>query len=808
MLVSQNRLKELIDFDYSPKEVDRILTMLGIEVETIYDYSEKYANIFVGEVLTREAHPQSDHLSLCRVNYGEGENTVVCGAPNVAAGQKIAYAALGAFVPGAGFKIEKRKIRGIESKGMICSQKELDLGEESDGIWVLPADAVPGTKIADFAGINDVMYEISVTPNRPDCLSHFGIAREIAAYQRTKFNMPKVSIEHKGKEINDLVSVNIKDGEICPKYFGLVINNVKVKESPEWLKHRITMAGLRPINAIVDATNYVMYETGQPLHAFDLKQIADKKITIKNATNGEKFTTLDGKERILDEKMMVICGGNAEKPLAIAGVMGGENSEITDDTTDIFIESAYFSPTSVRRTSKKLGLSTDASYRFERGADHRILRYAAEYCAQIINETCGGEIAKGECNAIAKEIPQIEITLRYKKACDIIGEQIPADEMIAMLKALEFDILERTDETVRVGVPTYRADISLEIDVIEEIAIMFDYDKISLRNNTNISFGSSLDKSELAVPKLRAEINNYFIQSGFIEILTQNIIDPQSAKMFVESPITIANPLGEEMSVMRPSLVPSMLKTIERNIRFGSADLALFEGGKTFNPADAKAKTFVPGIKESEELIVAITGGVAPFHWQDKQRACDYFDIKGIFEDFCERFNLTGIKTVQDDYLGNIFSANALTIAHKGVDFGKFGEVSKKTLKAFEIAQPVFLFIINLEKLYTLNRRDTRYKHVSPFPSVKRDLGFIVEKSVEAGAIVREIQKAGGQFLKDVEIFDLFESEKIGKENKNIAFALTYSSAERTLESEEVDASAKAIVKAIEKAFNGKLREF
>ena len=807
MLISVNRLKELIEFDYSPAELDKILTMLGIEVEAIYDYSKKYENFFIGEVLSKDKHPQADKLSLCTVRFGEGlHNTVVCGAPNVAAGQKIVYASLNAVVPQGGFKIEKRKIRGIESKGMICSQHELDLGEDTSGIWVLPEDAVVGTKLADYCNMNDTILEISVTPNRPDCLSHFGIAREIAAYKKSKFTKPEIKLDRSNDAIENFINVEIEAVDLCPKYYGLVIKNVKVQPSPEWLKQKIVMLGLRPINAIVDATNYVMYETGQPLHAFDLNKIAQNKIVIKTAKDGDKFTALDDKERTLDGEMMMICDG--EKSIAIAGVMGGANSEIDNNTTDIFIESAYFNPTSVRRTSKKLNLSTDASYRFERGVDPQGIEYAAQYVAQIIKCTCGGEIAKGECNLIAKEVPQKEVTLRFEKAVNLIGENIAPETMIEMLKALEFGILEQDEKQVKLAVPTYRVDIEIEVDVIEEIAIMHDYDKITPRFSTNISFGSGLDKTTLAMPKMRPSIRNYFVQSGFIEILTQNIIDPASAKMFIEEPITIANPLGEEMSVMRPSLLPSMLKTIERNIRYGNSDLCLFEIGKTFNPATAADKTYVPGIKESEELIVAITGGIKPFHWSDKQRSADYYDIKGTFENFIERFNFTGFKFVQDSYLKNMFSANSLTVLYKGEIVGKFGEISKKTMKTFDIAQPIYIMLMNLEKVYKVKTKDTRYSAVSPFPVVKRDLGFIVPKATEAGAVRDAIMKNGGEFLKGVEIFDIYEGEKIGLENKNIAFALTYSSAARTLVDQEVDASITSIVGGIEKLFGGKLREF
>lgn len=808
MLISYNRLKELIDFSYSPEELDKILTMMGIEIEAIFNYGEKYKNFFVGEVLSKNPHPQADKLSLCEVNFGSGQNTVVCGAPNVAAGQKIIYAALNAIVPQGGFKIEKRKIRGIESEGMICSQYELDLGEDQSGIWVLPADAPVGTKLIDYCDINDTILEVSVTPNRPDCLNHFGIARLIAAYENKKFDKPNFQVNKGNFDINNAISIEVKDQELCPRYYGIVINNINQTPSPEWLQNKIKMLGLRSINAVVDVTNYVMYETGQPLHAFDLDKIAGKKIIVQTANEGEKFTPLDDKERQLDANMLMIC--DAEKPVAIAGVMGGANSEIDGNTKNIFIESAYFNPQSVRRTAKKVSLSTDASYRFERGVDYEGVPYSAIYAAKLINEICGGEVSQNSIDVALASFKAKEVELRFTKATELIGVEISNDRIIEILKSLEFEILDKDDEKVKVKVPTYRVDIDIEVDLIEEIAIMYNYDNIQPNFSTNINFSNSLSGSDLLMPAMRSKIRNYLVQNGFMEILTQNIIDPASAKLFSEENITLANPLGEEMSVMRPSLIPSMLKTIERNIRHGNTNLRLFEIGKNFsldiftNKEGQEERKFV----ENEEMVIALSGAVAPFNWQDKERMADYYDIKGVLEDFFERYNLSSAKFAKNDYLNTIFSANSMTIMLKGKPAGKFGEISKKLLKQFDIEKPVFLITINLKEVYTSKFKQNKYSGVSQFPSVKRDLGFILPKDTEAEAVRATIVKAGGKFLSDVEIFDIFVGEKIGLENKNIAFALTYLAPDKTLTDQEVDDSIKAIVSTVEKQFNAKLREF
>ncbi len=812
MYISYNRLKELIDFEYSPEQLDHILTMLGIEVEAINDYSKNYDKFYIGEVLSKEKHPQADKLSICAVNYGIGQTTVICGAPNVATGQKIVFASLGAIVPLGEFKIEKRKIRGIQSEGMICSQSELDLGEDSSGIWVLDNSAVVGTPLAEFMNINDTILDISVTPNRPDCLSHFGLAREIAAYQSDdfkqdiKFHKPSTDYACSENNINDSVKVEILNPDLCPKYVGIVIKNTNVKKSPDWLKNKLKMLGLRPINCIVDVTNYVMYETGQPLHAFDLDKIATKNIVIDTAREGDKFTTLDGKERILNADMLLINDTN--RPIAISGVMGGENSEISSETKNVFIESAFFNPSSIRRTSKKLGLSTDASYRFERGVDFNSVLYSAKYAAKLIGELSGGAIDNGIIEVTPIELHRTIASVRVQKAIELIGVELDSKRIVNILKSLEFEILDANDEEIKVKIPSYRVDISIEVDIIEEIARMYNYDNITPNYTTTLNFEGSGLNANLAMPKLRPQFRDYFVQNGFTEILTQNIIDPANASIFTDNPVGIANPLGEEMSVMRPSLIPSMLKTIERNIRIGNTNLMLFELGKQFTRATLADNAYVNGIKETEYLMIGLCGGKKPAHWLDKQIKVDYYDIKGVYEDFIERFRLTNLKLVKDDYLSKVFSGNALTIIYKGDAIGKFGEVSKKLLKKMDISTDVFLLSVNLEKLYTVKTKDIKYSPVSPYPTVKRDLGFVLDKSHSAGDVRDTIIKTGGEFLQSVEIFDVFEGEKLGKDKKNIAFSLVYSSSARTLVDEDVDASITVVVAAVESGFGAMLREF
>lgn len=813
MLISQNWLKELVDFSCSPEELERILTMLGLEVEKIERPGEKLNGFVVGEVLTKEKHPNADKLSVCTVAVGEGVvNTIVCGAPNVAAGQKVPVALGGAVVPNGGFTIEKRKLRGVESNGMICSKAELGVSEESDGIWELPADAPVGVALAGYLGMDDVLYEISITPNRSDCVSHLGVAREIAAYFNVPLLKPIADVkEDAGLKAQDFITVRIDDTEGCHRFAGRVVRGVKIGESPKWLKDRITACGLRSINNVVDVTNFVMLECGKPIHGFDLDTIAGKTLIIKQAQEGEKFTTLDGKERVLDASMVMVC--DSEKSSAVGGIMGGLHSEITDGTVNVLIESAYFKPSSIRRTAKKLGITSDAAYRFERGVDMETVVFAADRAAQLIQQVAGGQIASGVVDVYPTQHPEKQATVRYTRANMLIGKEIAGDEQRSLLERLGFAIIHHDDAGATYRIPTYRVDVETETDCIEEIARLHGYDNIvpALVSRVNLS-GEQTPKRYVPLP-FAEELSVFFRSNGFTDIVTQNMIDPKSAGMFTEAPVRIANPLGEELSCLRPSLVPSMLKTLERNHRYGQKNVRLFELGAVFHTVSHTEQTFIGGVREERHLIAALTGNILPAKaWDAPERPADFYDAKGVLESIIAvcRLEKVTMQSASNLALYPLFSANTVELLVNGKSMGYAGEIAPAALKAFDIGMPVMACVVNISALAEAAVKVRKYTAVSPFPTVARDLAFVVETVVEAARIHDLILKNGGNYLRSVRTFDVFAGKPaqaaLGEGKKSIAFALEFNSAEKTLEDTDVESSISAIVKSVQAGVGAVLR--
>ncbi|MFN8359029.1 MAG: phenylalanine--tRNA ligase subunit beta [Candidatus Kapaibacterium sp.] len=802
MKISNNWLKEFVNFTHTPDELSDALTMLGIEVEAMEDEGRKFRGFFIGKVLTREKHPNADKLSVCTVTLGEGEQTIVCGAPNVAAGQTVVVATQGAIVPSAGFEIALRKIRGVESNGMICSRAELGVGEDDGGIWVLPEGTPLGMPLADYLGVNDIIYEIGITPNRADCLSHLGIAREIAALDATSVRMPPVQLPR--NEPLSSFQITIEDPAKCPRYAARIVRNVRVQESPDWLKNRLTSLGLRPRNAVVDVTNLVLMECGQPLHAFDADTITDRHIIVKTARDGEKFTTLDSKERMLDGEMLMIC--DAVRPVAIAGVMGGENSEITDQTTTVFIESAYFNPSSIRRTGKKLGISSDASYRFERGVDIDNLLYALDRAATLIAELTGGTIDNGMTDVYPTRQAEKKCSMRFDRARSIIGIHIENSTMTSLLERIGCVITATTDEAVSLIAPSYRVDISEEIDLIEEVARMINYDNIDPDLSSKFPSGVAIAPKFLK-PGVRDIIRNFFTQQGFNEILTYSFLDKAGAAVFTENPIELANPLGEEFSVLRPSMLPAMMKTLERNLRNGQTMLRLFDIGKTFHHAPW-AKTFIPGIEEREHLCIAIAGNDMHKHWSAKERAVDFYDLKGIIEDLCAELHIVGIKYRTPKAESSIFTANAVEIVAKnGALLGTFGEISPSYRSAYGMTTEVFAAEWNLSALYAVQPVKSSYRPVPHFPEVKRDVAFVTSADVASDALVKAIQQSAGPLLKNISVFDVFEGKALGEGKKSLAYSLTFQSPERTLVEQDIQTAMTSIIGAVEKSTGALLRE-
>jgi len=805
MRISFNLLKEFVNLPAGPKEVASILTSIGFEVENYLDYGEKYKNFVVAEVITCEKI--TEKLSYCKVFDGTRNYNVVCGAPNVQKGIKVVLALPGAVLPKNNLEIKPTTIRGYQSEGMICSEDELEIGDCDSEILVLEENAKVGEPFASFSGLADVVYEIGITPNRGDCLSHLGIARELSAYFDLPLTLPKIELnEDPESEIGDFVSIEVLDQEKCPRYTARVIRNVTVAESPAWLKSRLILLGLRPINAIVDVTNYVMMELGQPLHAFDYDKLALKKIVVRTANPGEKFVTLDGKERILDESMLMICDG--EKPVAIGGVMGGENSEISSDTRNVLLESAFFNPVSIRRTSKKLGLMSESSYRFERGVDYENTVFALHRASQLIAMLGGGKVVSGFVDIKSNSLAKKFVPFRFDRAKRVIGIDISNDKIRKYLSSLGFKPVEEFEQKIICEVPSFRFDVEQEIDLIEEVARYYGYDNIPEDRSYTVTYSGDKNETPLDVPELRKEIKNYFISNGFTEILTQNLYSPKKAALFHSGEfIEISNPLGEEYSIVKTSIIPSILEIVKFNLNVGKKDLRLFEIGKEFRRTTEGTK-FIEGVEEKEVLVVALSGLNQPLQWGINNRKVDFYDLKGIVEHFLQSFECEGYIIAAGNFNSEIFGSEYAMINYSGKMIGEFGVISTRIAKAYEIDEEVFVWYIYLEPIYSMERKVKVYKRISPFPVVRRDLAFIVDEKLPAEKLYKIILENVGQYLREITIFDVFKGKNIGEGKKNLAFALFFNSYERTLTVEEVQEWIDRIVQKVKEEVGGELRVF
>ena len=579
MKISLNWIKDYVNLDgISTEEIVNKLTMSGLEVEDYVDQNEKYSGIIVGLVKDVQKHPNADKLTVCTVFDGKTDLQVVCGAPNVEKGQNVAFAPIGSIIPKGKMEMKKVKIRGIESNGMICAEDELELSDDHSGIMILNDEFSAGTAISEALKLNDVLLEIAITPNRPDALSHIGVARDLSAIFNRELRIPKLDFQESQKDIKQLATVEIEDKLNCPRYSAKVVTGLTIKESPEWLQNKLTKIGLRPINNVVDVTNFILHELGQPLHAFDLDKLAGKKIIVKSLTEELKFTTLDSKQRVLPSGTMMICDGNRE--VAIAGVMGGENSEVTESTKNILIESAYFNPTSIRKTSKKLQLATDSSYRFERGTDPSNTVFAAQRAAQLIASIAGGEIAKGIIDEYPVKIKQKEITFRLARMKKLLGYEVPKSEVIKIFQKLGINLLKDMVDSLEVIVPAHRPDIEREADLIEEVARISGYEKIPVIEKVSITLHKRKDDFDL-----EDKIRENAVALGFNEMVNNPLIPESDAKV-TGSPIEISNPQSQDMAYLRTSLLVSALPVISNNIKKGEKDIAVFEIGNVFNKTE------------------------------------------------------------------------------------------------------------------------------------------------------------------------------------------------------------------------------
>lgn len=798
MKISLQWLIDYVDLkDISINEIIDKITFAGLEVEEVVVQSDKYNNMVVGLVKEVKKHPNADKLSLCVVSDGESDYSVVCGAQNVAQDQKIAFAKVGSIIPSNGMKLEKVKIRGEVSTGMICSEFELELGDNHEGILVLDEKLKIGTPLADALGADDVILEVAITPNRCDALSHIGIARDLAAIFNRKIKFPEIQINESKKKSEDFAKVFIEDSVNCPRYVGKVVLDVKILESPDWLKKKLKSIGLRPINNVVDVTNFVLHEIGQPLHAFDLDKLHDNKIVVKCANESEKFSTLDSKDRELTSTDLMICDG--EKSVAIAGIMGGENSEVTFTTKNILIESAFFNPSSIRKTAKKLGLSTDASYRFERGADYEITAWAARRAAQLIQMTSGGEILYGEIDAYPNKIEKRKTILRFSRLMKVLGYSIPESTVENILTNLGFEIISKNNEQIELVIPSFRHDIEREIDIIEEVARIYGFEKIPNVQKISVTLEEKVDQSYFC-----DNLKNAMNSLSFYELVTNSLLNETISEKFGK-PIKMLNPQSSEMSHLRTSLLPGMLQAISNNIKVNEKNLRFFEIGKVFELIHEKEIESFEDFKESEILLIAITGYEIQSEWYEKDIASDFFGLKGNVNALLNK-SFPSIKFELTYNINHVNYEEAFTIMHNNKIIGYGGKVKMSVANLFDVSQEIFACEINIDELKKIEQPDRKFKDLLKFPKMVRDLAFVLDTEVESDKVIEVIKTASSNLLHQIKLFDIFQSDSLGKDKKSLAFQLEYFDETRTLKEDEVDKDFRNAIKEVEKTFKAQLR--
>lgn len=802
MRISFNWLKQYIDLNTTAEEVAAILTGIGLEVESIEHLGRKFDGFVVGEVVSVEKHPNADRLSVCKVLLTPGgePKQIVCGAPNVAAGQKVVVGLPGAVVPsnqhdpaGKPFVLAETKIRGVESNGMICSESELGIGDDKSGIKVLDPSAKIGESLSDFLGLNDVAMEIGVTPNRPDCLSHIGVARDLAGKMGKPIRLPESTSKHRQKtSVTTAASVEVKNTVACPRYSARVIRNVTVQESPKWMQQRLTAAGLRPINNIVDVTNFVMLEYGQPLHAFDLDRLSNNKIIVTNSTVGQPFTTLDGKKHTLSGTELMICDG--EKAVAIGGVMGGENSEISTTTKNVLLECAYFDPGSVRNTSKKLGISSDASYRFERGTDPNKIDDVSRRAAVLMEEVSGGEMLDGVIDVYPEPIKSKEIAVRPARVNQILGTTIAGKDMLSILRSLGFSPQEKKNDTITCTIPTYRPDVTQEIDLIEEIARLFGYDNIP-----NETSGTVVLSEPSASESRLSDLRKWLQCNGCNEVVTNSLIDESTARIFSDRVVKVKNPLSIELEVMRPKLLPSLLQSVAYNYNHGADSLRFFEVGSTFAVTpESQKSSFISGISENKTVGIVFSGFTGALSWYEKQREFDIYDMKGFVLSLIQSAGIDNIHLIYYDASSSL-TEQSIGVEIHGTYAGSIGKCSAQLLNKFKIEKDVFFAELDVDVLFN-DHSVKKYSEYSKYPTVVRDVAFVLNKDIPVKDVESTIKKSGGDLVTGITLFDVFSGSGVGDGKKSVAFSIRVNSTQRTLKDTEIDEIVSRIISAVTSA--------
>lgn len=804
MKISYNWLKNYLSTEVEPQSIAQILTDSGLEVEgfeKIQTIKGGLEGLVIGEVLTKKQHPNADRLSVTTVNVGGEENLqIVCGAPNVDVAQKVVVATVGTtlYAGDDSFKIKKSKIRGEVSEGMICAEDEIGLGTSHDGIMVLDSKAEVGTLAKDYFNIeDDYVFEIGLTPNRADATGHIGVARDIVAVLGLSkdIELIKPSVEDfKIDNTSRIIEVEVVDKELCPRYTGVTLSGIVVKDSPDWLKNRLLSIGLTPINNIVDVTNFVLHETGQPLHAFDADCIKGNKVVVKTLPGKTKFTTLDEKERELSESNLMIC--NSEEGMCIAGVFGGAESGVSEKTTSIFLESAYFNPVSIRKTAKFHGLNTDASFRYERGADPNITVYALKRAINLMKEVAGGQVSSDVVDVYPETIQNFSVDFSFENCNRLIGEEIAPSTIKKILSNLEIEIVSENEKGLKLSIPPFKVDVQREVDVVEEILRVYGYNNIKLPSvmSSAVVFRDEIDKE-----KVVDSVSDLLVSKGFYEILSNSLTKSDYYER-KEELVEIANPLSNELDVMRQTMLYNGLETIVYNQNRKSSDLRLFELGKTYfkNGSD---------FKETNYLSIFLTGSQNQETWVENQQSINFYDLKGLVDAFVSRFGLDNLKFESKESSLSCFDY-ALSYFFNNKELIQFGKVDAKIQKKFDVQNEVFYAELNFDVFMELLRftKNIQYKEVSKYPSVRRDLALLIDEAVTYSSIEEIAKKQSKKLLKEVNLFDVYTGKNLEQGKKSYAVSFSFQDETKTLVDKEIDAVMSKLVDSLEKELGAKLR--
>ena len=802
MRVSLNWLKEYVQIDVEPRALADGLTMAGLEVEAMEPLGHALDKVVAARIVSVERHSRADKLFVCHVDTGEREVQVISSAPNLAPGAVVPIALPGTRLPD-GRVVKETKMVGEPSVGMLLAEDEMGLTDDHSGIMILPSVLAPGTPVASALNLKDWALDIALTPNRPDCASVLGIAREISAVTGQRLNKPEIKIEESTSPIETLTSVTIEDPLGCPRYAAGMIMGVELKPSPFWMRYRLHVSGIRSINNIVDVTNYVLLELGQPLHAFDYDRLKENRIVVRRAKRGERFTTLDGKTHTLSTNILMICDG--KRPVALAGIMGGLNSEIFAGSKNVLIESAYFDPLTVRKGAKELGISTEASYRFERGVDFDGVIRALQRALMLISKLAGGKIAKGYIDEYPRRLETPSIDLRIDRTNRFLGTSISREKIAGFLQALEMQTGELEENLLRVKPPSFRVDLTREIDLIEEVARLEGYEKIPVTYPA-IKPSEEGDAPEISVAERIAEI---MVGFGFTEVISYSFISPTSADMLgvekqseLRSFVKLLNPLSTEQSVMRTSLIPGLLASVKTNFSYGERSLKIFEVGKVFISQGAEKLPV-----EKRFLTALVTGLYEHKSWYGGERFADFYDIKGVAEGLLKAFGLDNFFFRADETTPWYRPGACSSIYVEGKVVGTVGQLSSLTLKRLEIDQDVFILEIDLASILDKARYARRFKPFAKFPGVVRDLSVVVGRDIQSARIEDIIKAEGGELVESAKLFDLYAGGKISSSEKALTFRICYRSRERTLDGREVNKLHEAIINKVCQQTGARLRE-